>query len=154
EDVQGVRVTAPAPPGRAAGRHHQDRAGRGRDDAADPFRTRLELLRRPEEEEERVVSQRGLNGFVGGLVAVAEGLQAHPPSPRAHRARLAREVPDKLKRAGQAARSLFLFSHVRPHPVPGLTRRTPPRVTKSWVGPPWGFLVKLAVYYAVLACSR
>ena len=34
EDVEGVRVTAPAPPGRAAGRHHQDRAGRGRDDPA------------------------------------------------------------------------------------------------------------------------
>src|SRR5215468_2036464 len=91
EDVKGVRVTAPAPPGRTAGRYHQDRAGGGRDDAADPFVARLELLRRMKKEEERVVRQGRLESLIGGLVAVAQRLQAHPPSLVARRARLARE---------------------------------------------------------------
>src|SRR5262249_24378125 len=74
EDVEGVTVTAPAPPGRTAGRHHQDRAGRGRDFPGDSFGPRLELLRRMEEEDERMVSQRGLESLIGGLVTVAQSL--------------------------------------------------------------------------------
>ena len=79
EDVEGVRVTAPAPPGRAAGRHHQDRASRGRDDPADPFVPQLELPWRTDEQKERMVSQGGLESLIGGLVTVAKRLQAHPP---------------------------------------------------------------------------
>src|SRR5262245_2316868 len=120
EDVKGVRVTAPAPPGRAAGRYHQDRAGGGRDDAADPFVARLELLRRMKKEEERVVRQGGLESLIGGLIAVAQRLQAHPPSLVARRARLAREMLDEFKRAEQAADSQLLLSHhLSPHEESG-----------------------------------
>src|SRR5262245_10272546 len=125
EDVEGVRATAPAPPGRTAGRYHQDRAGGGRDDAADPFVARLELLRRMKKEEERVVRQGRLESLIGGLVAVAQRLQAHPPLLVARRARLAREMLDEFKRAEQAADSQLLLSHhLSPMRSPG--ELTPP----------------------------
>src|SRR5262245_33443072 len=96
-------MVAPAPPGRAAGRHQQDGAGRGRDDPANPIEPRLELPRRTEEQEERVMSQWGLKRLIGGLVTVAKRLQAHPPEPVARRERLARQMLDEFSRADQAA---------------------------------------------------
>jgi hypothetical protein len=59
KNVEGVGVTAPAPLGGAAGRHHQDRANRGRDDPAEPLVRGLELRRCMEEQQERVVRQGG-----------------------------------------------------------------------------------------------
>ena len=66
EDVERVRAPAPAPPGRAAGRHHQDRSGGGRDVPLHPFILQVQLLRRPDEEDEPVVGQGGLERSVGG----------------------------------------------------------------------------------------
>src|SRR5262249_24953332 len=107
-------------PGRTAGRYHQDRAGGGRDDAADPFVARLELLRRMKKEEERVVRQGRLESLIGGLVAVAQRLQAHPPSLVARRAPLAPEMLDEFKRAEQAGDSQLLLSHhLSPHEESG-----------------------------------
>src|SRR5262249_44974268 len=106
------------------GRYHQDRAGRGRDDAADPFVARLELLRRMKKEEERVVRQGRLESLIGGLVAVAQRLQAHPPSLVARRARLGRQMLDEFKRTEQAPDSqLFMSHHLAP---PGGVRATSP----------------------------
>src|SRR5262249_20970030 len=119
-DVKGVRVTAPAPPGRTAGRYHQDRAGGGRDDAADPFVARLELLRRLKKEEERGGRQGRLESLIGGVGGGAQGLHAHPPALVARRARLAREMLDEFKRAEQAADSQVLLSHhLSPHEESG-----------------------------------
>src|SRR5262245_22542892 len=49
EDVEGVRVTAPAVPGRAAGWYHQDRSGAWRNDPVYAVALHLELLWRMEE---------------------------------------------------------------------------------------------------------
>jgi hypothetical protein len=111
EDVERVRVAAPAPPGRAAGRHQQDRAGRGRGDPADPFGTRLELLRGVEEQQQFVVRQGGLERLVGRLIPVAQRLQARPAEPGARRERLAGQKVDQVDRADRAAGPRLVLSH-------------------------------------------
>ena len=65
---------------RAACRHHHDRSGAGRNDAVDAVTVQLELPGRAEEQDERVVSQGRLESLIGGLLTVAERLQAHPLS--------------------------------------------------------------------------
>src|SRR5262249_22116801 len=125
EDVEGVRVTAPTIPGRAAGRHHQDRSCAWRSDPVDAVALQLEPLGRMEEEQERVVSQGGLECLVGGLVTVAKCLQAHPSLPVARRERLAREMLDEFQWGDRAAESGLLLLHPlspviesgRPHPT-------------------------------------
>src|SRR5262249_53590802 len=111
EDVQGVGVTAPAPPGRAAGRHHQDRSGARWIDAVDAVTVQLELPGHTEEEDERVVRQGRLESLIGGLLTVAERLQAPPPPPLAGRQSLAGEMLDEFERPVQAAESRFSLSH-------------------------------------------
>src|SRR5262249_34468234 len=156
-------------PGRAAGRHQQDGAGRGRDDPADPLEPRLELLRRPEEQEERVMSQGGLERLIGGLVTVAKRLQTHPPEPVAGRERLAREMldefdrtaqaatPNEFGRADQAAWSRLLLLHdSAPHQESGRSHHrrdhAAPRGSWGMVGASRsGFLEGIAARYAILA---
>src|SRR5262249_39848679 len=71
----------------------------------------LELPGRTEEEDERVVSQGRLESLIGGLLTVAERLQAHPPSPLAGRQRLAREMLDEFQWGDRAAESRLLLLH-------------------------------------------
>src|SRR5262249_19157363 len=80
---------------------------------------RLELLRRTDEQEERVVSQGRLERLIGGLVTVAECLQARPPQPVARRAGLTWEMLDEFERAEQAESRLLLLHHLSPVMNPG-----------------------------------
>src|SRR5262249_32256831 len=90
---------------------HQDRSGAWRNDAVDAVTVQLELPGRTQEEDERVVRQGRLERLIGGLLTVAQRLQAHPPSPVAGRQRLAGEKVDEVKRPVQAAESRFSLSH-------------------------------------------
>ena len=90
-DVQPLPVAAPAPPGRAAGRHQQDRPGGGRDVPLHPLVQQVQFLRRPGDQDEPVVGQGGRAEFRGGRRPVAGRLEADPPQPVAGRGRLERD---------------------------------------------------------------
>jgi len=90
-DVERVLGPAPAPPGGAAGRHHQDRPGRRRYVPRHPFIPQVELLGRPGDKDHRVVGQGGQVDFRGGRRTVTSRLQTHPPKQVARRARFERD---------------------------------------------------------------
>src|SRR5262245_28177124 len=109
--MQGIGVTAPAPLRGAPGRHHQDRSDGWRYNSIHSITVQLELVRRVDEVHQGVVTQRRLQSLVGGLVAVAQRLNAPPAHPVAGRERFTWEMVDELKRPKQVATSHLWLWH-------------------------------------------
>ena len=110
-DAEQVPAAAPAPPGRAAGRHQHDRAGGGRPVPPHPLVPQVQLLRRPNEQTEPVVGQGGLVEFKGALRSAAHRLQADPPQPVAPGGRLERDGLEPVQGPDRAAVYRFLLWH-------------------------------------------
>ena len=86
-DAEQVPAAAPAPPGRAAGRHQHDRSGGGRHVPLHPLIPQVQFLRRPNEKDEPVVGKGGRVEFRGGRPHGSEPPPGRPtPAGRSHAA--------------------------------------------------------------------
>src|SRR5262249_18705364 len=90
----GKSETEPA----AAGRRARAGAGGGPPAPLHPFVPQVQFLRRPGEQEERVVGQGGQVEFEGRRRTAARRLQADPPEPVARRRGLVWEEPEEVER--------------------------------------------------------
>ena len=112
EDVEPVEAPAPAPPGRAAGRHHRDRSRGGRYVPLHSFIQQVQLLRRPGKKDEPVVGQGRAGRVPRRGPPVASRLQADPPQPVTRRGRLERDdLAQDCQGPERAAASRLLLSH-------------------------------------------
>src|SRR5215472_12147285 len=91
--MERVVPTAPAPPDRAACRDDQDRSGGWRDVPLHVLVPYLALVRRPVDQDERVMGRGGYFDLRGGRIAVACRQHADPATPVARRGRREGDEP-------------------------------------------------------------
>src|SRR5581483_3504603 len=111
EDMKRVEGLAPAPQGRAAGRHYQDGSGGGRYVPLHPFIQQVQFLWRPGKKDEPVVGDGGRVESRARDRTVASRLQPRPPQPVARRGRRAREKLEPVQGSDRVAGLRLFLSH-------------------------------------------